>query len=107
MAANVVTPTPEEWEIISRFLDACEGGALVIHPTAAEKLATLSERERPEPRLDDYDYGGSPEVTLDVVHDDAILTEDRQEIEEELERGGLDMRLEAALEAYGVKPSWK
>lgn len=66
MAAQIVTPSTADWPTILRFLDASGEGALVIPPDIQTELA---ERGRdPTDLVDlDYDFGGDPDIWIDVL----------------------------------------
>jgi len=68
MSAYVVTPTPEEWAVLAPLLRKLgEGGVLV--PPAMKARAAEQGLEFPR-WLEDYDFGGDPDVWLDVVYHD-------------------------------------
>ena len=92
MAANVVVIRDEQkWEIIRELLaDLCQGG-IIIPPEQAERL----DENFPgwEDHLDtyiEYDFGGEPEVTIDVAYEgsyaqrtiDSQLIDAQQELRE-------------------------
>jgi hypothetical protein len=68
MAANIITPTKKQWEILSPILAELDEGGVIVAPGVVEKLNTkgieiASYDER-------YDYGGEADIWLDVVYDE-------------------------------------
>jgi hypothetical protein len=73
MAANVVTIRDEqEWKIIGDFLSELEEGGIVVPPHVAkaldQKLGTDWEH-RIDCKYMEYDYGGDPDILIDLLHD--------------------------------------
>jgi len=69
MAAIVVVPTKEEWEVVNAVLARCAEGGILVSPDAAEKIKKKFKIEIPDGECIDYDFGGSADVLLDVVFD--------------------------------------
>jgi hypothetical protein len=70
MAATVVLVNPTEWPVIRRFLADCKERAVVIPPEARSRV----ERRWPNAnflklkgKTIDYDFGGRPDIMLDVA----------------------------------------
>jgi hypothetical protein len=67
MSAIVISPSPEQWSVIEPFLQRLGEGAVVVAPHAQAQAA--EEGITVPAYLERYDYGGDPDVWLDVVHD--------------------------------------
>lgn len=77
MAATVVViRDKEEWDRVTDLLGQLEQGGILVSPEACEIL----DNEHPawEDSLDkyiDYDFGGEPQVTIDVAYKDNFAME--------------------------------
>jgi len=69
MAAKIVSPDEEIWPVIHDFLTACAEGAIVLAPAARRQLQECVGRDPCELGIIEYDFGGEPDLMLDVVHD--------------------------------------
>lgn len=67
MAAHVICPGGREWPIISRFLRACQQGAIVLTPQARQQFIDAYQEDPVELGLIEYGFGGEPDLVLDVV----------------------------------------
>lgn len=70
MAANVIYATAEQWAALSEILEALDEGGVIVPPeTAALLLEGGATKEELEGLtfLDQYDYGGDPDVWLDIA----------------------------------------
>lgn len=70
MAANVIYPTPEQWAALSEIFETLgEGGVIVPPETVTLLLEGGATKEELEDLtfLDPYDYGGDPDVWLDIA----------------------------------------
>jgi hypothetical protein len=68
MAANIITPTKEEWEILSPILAELGEGGVIIAPNVVEKLNKKGIEI--DSYDENYDYGGEADIWLDVVYDE-------------------------------------
>jgi hypothetical protein len=67
MAAKLVCPTDCEWEVLESFFRQCGGGAIVLSPKAQRQIREWGGHTAAGIELADYDFGGEPDVMLDVV----------------------------------------
>ncbi len=73
MAAYLKFPTEKEWEVLSRFLD--NEGCIIISPSAAIQLSNefgsnwTDFAQQYEDRLIDYDFGGEPDILVDIAYE--------------------------------------
>jgi len=70
MAAVVVVPTKEEWEVVNAVLARCAEGGIIVSPNAAKEIEKKFKIKIPDGEVIDYDFGGSADVLLDIVFDD-------------------------------------
>lgn len=71
MAAVLVMPTTREWKIIKPFLDKLQDGAIVVSPEISKEL-TQKALEKTGIKLNpgdiiEYEFGGDPDICVDVV----------------------------------------
>lgn len=69
MAAIVRIISQQDWPVIRAFLDSLEEGAIVISPYMHRQMIDDGLKPKHGRRLLDYDFGGEPDIMLDVVHD--------------------------------------
>jgi hypothetical protein len=71
MAAILVMPSEDEWPIIKAFLGKCHEGAIVVAPDIAkdlvEQVADKTGVEISDGDYFEYEFGGSPDICIDVV----------------------------------------
>ena len=67
MAAYVVKLTEEEWAVLSSITARLEDGGIVVPPDVAKKFEEETGKEIPDGALIDYDFGGDPDVWLDIL----------------------------------------
>ena len=82
MAANVIYPTPEQWAVLSEIFEALgEGGVIVPPETAARLIEGGAAKEDLEGLtfLDPYDYGGDPDLWLDIARPDSFAHRELKE----------------------------
>jgi len=61
--AGVITPTVEQWEQLRDMGFFSERQIVLVHPVPAKEFNIVED----DKRLEDYDYGGEPDVWLDIV----------------------------------------
>lgn len=69
MAAKLVCPTEREWEVLESFFRRCGGGAVVLSPKAQRQLRERAGHVAAGIELAGYDFGGEPNLMLDVIRD--------------------------------------
>ena len=80
---QVIVPTKEQWEVLRELgLNAPEQGMTIISPLVARYMR-LKGRAVEHGEEVDYDFGGEPDVWLDVVTDDKHLFVKRLLLHEE------------------------
>ena len=81
MSANIITPTKEEWDILSTLLGELGEGGVIVAPDVVEKLNKKGIEI--ESYDESYDYGGEADIWLDVAYDEdhLFVTELRKEEE--------------------------
>lgn len=70
MAAYVVKLTKEEWDVLASITARLNDGGIVVPPDVAEKFEKETGEEIPDGAMIDYDFGGDPDVWLDIMEDD-------------------------------------
>lgn len=83
MAALLKFPTEREWETLERFLN--NEGCIIIPPKYARKLSSArgsnitDQSETFDNTLIDYDFGGEPDVWVDVAYSGTLSYETVEE----------------------------
>ena len=88
MATKLVCPTESEWEVLESFFRRCGGGAVVLSPKAQRQLHDRVIHSPVSIELAGYDFGGEPDIMLDVVHDLADGHYALNALRQSLARGG-------------------
>lgn len=73
MAANVIYPTPEQWELLGEILSSLGEGGIIVPPETAEQMKSrgvTQDQLDDTTYLADYDYGGEADVFVDVARPD-------------------------------------
>jgi hypothetical protein len=73
MAAYVVYPTREQWQVLGEIIDALGEGGIIVPPDTAEQMrarGVTQEQLDGTTYLDDYDYGGDADLFVDVARPD-------------------------------------
>jgi hypothetical protein len=66
MAENVIYLTEKEWKALAPILQRCTAAAILIPPQVRKHLEERAG-DKDLPTWIDYDWGGDPDVWLDVV----------------------------------------
>jgi len=68
VAAYILCPTDDEWEVLIEFVDRLREGAIVVTPECQKALL----KAHPDLELPDsfervaYDFGGQPDIMIDM-----------------------------------------
>lgn len=69
MAAYVVCPNEQQWEVLQWFLGQAREGCILVAPEARQQIKEKHgfDPDEIEGQPIAYDFGGEPDVWLDVV----------------------------------------
>lgn len=76
MAAFLKFPTEREWEVLVKFLD--NEGCIIVPPDVAMEISSArgsnitDQCEEWEDKLIEYDFGGEPDVYVDIAYRDTF-----------------------------------
>lgn len=76
MAAFLKFPTEKEWEVLVRFLN--NEGCIIVPPDVAMEISSArgsnitDQREEWVNKLIEYDFGGEPDVWVDIAYKNTL-----------------------------------